>query len=122
MVFKERRIHNFLHVCKHTAVVHMMTIQNTHRTGKVRTAPTVQKHRTGIEIAAVIGSVKVEFVVAGVHDRMVDVRLGNVQPCDLILNFRRNFGFCSGLSCGCNGGLRGRFSCRRCGFNSNSLT
>ena len=82
----------------------------------------VQKHRAGVEIAAVIGTVEVEFIVAGVHDRMVDVRLGNVQPCDLILNFRQNLGFCGGLCSGCSDDLRGRFCCRRCGFNSNCLT
>ncbi len=122
MVAKERSIHELFHVRKHAAIVHMMTVQNARRPRKIRTAPTVQKHRTGVEIAAVIGSVKVEFVVAGVHDRMIDVRLGDIQPCDLILNFRRNFGFCCGLGGAWDSGLRGHFSCRRCGFNSNSLT
>ena len=75
VLFLEAFILVFLQTAEHTAIVHVVSVNDVIKVGKIRLIQSFQKDTSGDMLIAMDIFAQIFFVVPGVHDRIVDANL-----------------------------------------------
>lgn len=75
ILFPEAFVLIFLQAAEHTAIVHVVSVDDVVKVGKIRLIQSFQKDTSGDMLIAMDIFAQIFFVVPGVHDRIVDANL-----------------------------------------------